>query len=194
MGECKGMKTRRLFAGVKVEATDALRGLVAELKNDLAGERIRWVRPENLHLTVAFFGETAEDEIPRLAAVLAKATEGTPPFEMEIGGLGTFGSPRHPRVVWLGIKSEELVRLYDCVKQELLETGWPPENGEFAPHLTLGRIDRLKDVRRFAEMAGRRREWAAGKQAVKELILFESASGRYMPRASWLLGETKNSE
>lgn len=175
-----------------MEATDRLRALVAGLKRAGAGERIRWTRPENLHLTVEFFGETAEEEIPRLAAALAKAAGKAPAFELEIGGLGTFGSPRRPRVVWLGIESAGLVRLHECVQAALREIGWKPDAREFAPHLTLGRIDRLKEVRRLAEMAERRREWAAEKQAVKELILFESAAGRYVPIGRWELGKIKN--
>ena len=140
------MKARRLFAGVEVEATERLREFAAELKREWAGARIRWTRPENLHLTVEFFGETAEDEIPRLEAALAKAA------------------------------------------------GETPEARAFAPHLTLGRIERLKDVRRFAETVARRREWSAGKQAARELILFESAAGRYVPLARWPLGKPRDPE
>ena len=188
------MKARRLFAGVEVEATERLREFAAELKREWAGERIRWTRPENLHLTVEFFGETAEDEIPRLEAALAKAVGETPAFEMDIGGLGTFGSPRHPRVVWLGVESAGLRALHAAAEAALREAGWTPEVRAFAPHLTLGRIERLKDVRRFAETVARRREWSAGKQAARELILFESAAGRYVPLARWPLGKPRDPE
>lgn len=186
------MEARRLFAGVRVDATEALRELLAELRREWAGERVRWTRPENWHLTVEFFGETPEAEIPRLEAALAKAAGQAPPFGMEIGGLGTFGSPRHPRVVWLGIESAGLRALHAAVEAALREAGWQPEAREFAPHLTLGRIERPQEPRRFAETADRLRGWAAERQAAKELILFESAAGRYVPIGKWELGKIKN--
>ena len=188
------MEARRLFAGVRVDATEALRGLLAELRREWAGERIRWTRPENWHLTVEFFGETPEGKIPELEKALAAAAGEAQAFGMEIAGLGTFGSPRHPRVVWLGIESAGLVRLRECVQAALREAGWQPEAREFAPHLTLGRIERPQEPRRFAETVDRLRGWAAERQAAKELILFESAAGRYVPIGRWELGKIKNEE
>lgn len=181
------METRRLFAGIAVEATDALRKLVAELRQELKGERIRWVRMENLHLTVEFFGETDERRIPELAGALAKAAAEAATFTMRIGGLGCFGGARHPRVLWLGIESEGLSSLHEQVGAALREAGWRPEAREFAPHLTLGRIDRLKNAERFVEVVAGRRERAMEEQAVRELILYESVAGRYVPFGRWTL-------
>ena len=65
------MKTRRLFAGIAVEATEALREVAGALRRELRGERIRWVPPENLHLTLEFFGEIEEGRIAELEAALA---------------------------------------------------------------------------------------------------------------------------
>ncbi len=181
------MNSRRLFAGVKVEATGALREALAELQRELKGERIRWVRLENLHLTVEFFGKTEEEEIPALAGALAKAAGEAKAFAMRLGGLGAFGGAGHPRVLWMGVESEGLFRLHERVKAELREMGWSPEAREFAPHLTLGRIDRLKDADRFNGVVESRRDGAAQEQAAQELILFESAGGRYVPIGRWPL-------
>ena len=167
------MNSRRLFAGVKVAATAALRQRMAELQRELRGERIRWTRLENLHLTVEFFGATDEARIPELAGALAQAAEAAPAFTMKLEGLGTFGGARQPRVLWLGVASAGLQALHGRVAAALREIGWKPESREFAPHLTLGRIARLKDPPRFEETV--QSGWGGGVQDVRELILFESA-------------------
>lgn len=181
------MKTRRLFAGIAVEATEALREVAGALRRELRGERIRWVPPENLHLTLEFFGEIEEGRIPELEAALAKAAAGTREFTMKIGGPGAFGGARHPRVVWLGIDSEGLRELRGRTVAALREAGWEPEPREFAPHLTLGRMEGVRDLRRFRESMERHRGAPAQEQAVKELIFFESVAGRYVPRNRWPL-------
>ena len=182
------MKAKRLFAGIKVEATDALRALAADLQRELGGERIRWVRLANLHLTVEFFGETAEERIPEIERALARAAAATPAFAVELGGLGTFGGTRHPRVLWLGVQSDGLQALHANAAAALREHGWRPESRPYAPHLTLGRIGRLKDVRAVAEAVGRPRPQGISQPPVRELILFESVAGRYVPLGAWPLG------
>jgi RNA 2',3'-cyclic 3'-phosphodiesterase len=180
---------RRLFAGVAVAATAPLRELVAGLRRELAGERIRWTRLENLHLTVEFFGAVAEARIPELTRALAAAAGAAAPFTLELAGLGTFGRPRQPRVLWLGVESAGLRELHGAVGAALRAAGWPPEARAFAPHLTLGRLERRKDPRRFGEIVARAGGAPAGEQAVAELILFESVNGRYVPLGKWELGE-----
>lgn len=168
------MRTRRLFAGVAAEASETLLRTLSDMQEALRGEHIRWVRPENLHLTVDFFGETPDERIPALEEALARAARRTPPFAMAIGGLGTFGGPRHPRVLWAGIESAGLARLHGCVAEELRAAGREPDARAFAPHLTLARIGGLKDARRFGEAVRRFAGWTGPAIAVRELVLFES--------------------
>ena len=182
------MNTRRLFAGVTVAATAEMRRTLADLQRELRGERIRWTRLENLHLTVAFFGATDEARIPELAGALAQAAGAAPAFTMKLEGLGTFGGARQPRVLWLGVAAPGLEKLHEAVAAELHAAGRTPEARPFAPHLTLGRIGRLQNARAFhAALA----ETPAGElpaQAVRELVLYESAAGRYVPLGRWPLG------
>jgi RNA 2',3'-cyclic 3'-phosphodiesterase len=181
------MKTRRLFAGVGVEGTEALEKRVQELQQELKGERIRWVRLDNLHLTLEFFGDVAEDRISGLQAALAKAASGMKAFALKFGNPGFFGGARHPRVLWLGIESEGLAMLHDRVEACLREAGWEPEDRGFSPHLTLGRMDRRKNARPFSGPVEARHEEAVPGQTVKDLVLFESLSGRYVPVGRWPL-------
>ena len=192
VGTCRGMKAKRLFAGVRVEATEALRGLAADLRRELREERIRWDRLEHPHVTVWFFGETAAERIPELMRALQSAAAEVPAFTMAIGGPGVFGSARHPRVVWLEAEAGTgLRRLFAALAARLRETGREPEAREFAPHLTLGRISELRDARRFGEALERRRGIVVQEQRVREGVLFESLAqpggARHVPLAAFPL-------
>ena len=99
---------------------------------------LRWVPPENLHLTLRFLGSTPEDVLAdvrrRLRAVRS------PAFQLALSGLGTFGGSR-PRVVWLGLDrgAEEARRLAEEAERVCVEAGLEPEPRGFRPHLTLAR-------------------------------------------------------
>ncbi len=194
MAEYPDMKARRLFAGVAVAATEDLRRAWTDLRRELQSERIRWTRPENLHLTVEFFGATAEETIPTLANALAAAAGASPAFALRLAGLGTFGGARHPRVLWIGVDSPGLAALHARAADALRAAGRSPEARAFAPHLTLGRIDRLNDPAAFAAALETQRGRFAEEQAVRELILYESASGRYVPIGAWPLQVVSNSD
>lgn len=178
---------RRLFAGVRVAVTAPLMELVAEGRREWHKERIRWVRPENLHLTLYFFGAMEEQRIPEIEPALARAAEGVAAFDLRFTGLGVFGPPRQPRVLWLGVESAELAALHARVEPALAAAGWPPEPRDFAPHLTLGRIGRVRNARRFRAWVTQLADAGISPQRVKELVLFESVSGRYVPLAEWPL-------
>lgn len=179
--------TKRVFAGVAVEASAVLKAWLAELQRELPAERIRWVPPEKFHLTIEFFGEVDEARLPELAEALAAGAQAATAFKLGVGHLGTFGGARHPRVIWLGIESEGLQVLHDRVATALQERGWRPEARKFTPHLTLGRIARIRDLQQFQAAIAPRREAAVEQQAVRELILYETVPGRYVPLGRWPL-------
>lgn len=133
----------RLFVAVEVapEPREAIRRLQGDLKGrDLAG--LRWVRPEGIHLTLKFLGETPATSVPAINAAVEAATRGMSGFRLALGRTGTFGSRRSPRVLWLDITGdvERLRQLQAAVERALTEAGFPPEERRFSPHLTLARV------------------------------------------------------
>ncbi len=176
-------------------ATQELQDLLAELRRDLADEWARWVRPENWHLTVEFFGAVEKGRIGEIVPALAKAAGESRAFDLRIGGLGTFGSRRHPRVLWLGVESAGLHLLHDRVGAALREAGWTPEARVYSPHLTLARFARVKDARRIGEVVERYREAPVHAQRVETLRLYESHGGaggpRYLTAGEWALEELR---
>ena len=133
----------RLFAAVELPA-EARR----EIEDRVAHERGRlpaasWVRAENLHLTLAFFGEVAESALRELTASLAAATAPLAPIAARLAGAGGF-PPRGPvRVVWLGVEPvESLARLAQAIREAAARAGAPADDKPFQSHVTLARCRR----------------------------------------------------
>ena len=102
---------------------------------------LRWVRPDNAHLTLRFIGEVPASRLPAIEEVLARNIAPFSPFQLHTDGLGTFGSAR-TRVLWLGLDGalEPLAALQKTVAEALAEIGIAGERGRFSPHLTLARV------------------------------------------------------
>ena len=106
----------------------------------VAGE-VRWVKPENVHLTLKFLGDVTEDDLVRVAEVLESVCERHEAFEAAPSGFGAFPSARRARILWAGIGggARHLTALAHDVQRSLESVGFDPERRPYAPHLTLGR-------------------------------------------------------
>lgn len=117
---------------------------VAALVNLLEEHRaiLRPARPEGLHVTLRFLGDTTLDEERRAAEACAAAVAGVRAFPLVIGGVGVFPSARRPRVVWIGVRdgATNLMALQWRVEDELLRRGGIVSREHFTPHLTLARV------------------------------------------------------
>ena len=133
----------RLFVAVDLpeDVREALHRLQSDLRQqELSG--LRWVRPEGVHLTLKFLGETPAERVPAIEGALATALLGTEPFRLALGATGTFGGRRGPRVVWLDITGDvqRLQGLQAAVERAMVGVGFAPEERQYSPHLTLARV------------------------------------------------------
>ena len=102
---------------------------------------VRWVSKQNLHLTLRFLGEISPDSLDNLRESAQGAASQCAAFELYAERIGFFGSPRSPRVIWLGLKkSEELQRLASNLETALGKAGFGRADKPFQAHLTLARI------------------------------------------------------
>jgi len=179
----------RLFLGIelaptlKAAAAAASDSVQATIQQTAPRAPIRWVTPENLHITTWFLGEVDDERAKPLHAVLA-APFTTPRFRLRLEGVGTFPPSGRPRVIWIGISqgAESLVSLYDELVHRLPAIGFEAERRAYTPHLTLARV---KEIRAADASAVRR---ALGAQRfsgvdgeVEHLTLFRS---RLSPKGS----------
>lgn len=140
------MRTLRTF--IAIELDEELRHDLGRLQDRLAGQMaprsVRWVRPEGIHLTLKFLGETTADQVEEVKEALAQAVAGVGPFSFSVTGLGCFPNTRQPRVVWVAIQelTGALSHLRDAIEERVAPLGFPTEKRRFSPHLTLGRVQR----------------------------------------------------
>ena len=164
----------RLFValGMTEGVRAALRELVARLEP--AGADLRWVRPQGMHLTLKFIGETPEAKLPLLREALARVRS-PKPVEMEFHGLGYFPNERRPRVFWVGIEaSDNLPALAAEVEAAREPLGFPRESRPFAPHLTLGRFKSADPLERLQQEIARLPATNFGRVETSEFVLFQS--------------------
>jgi 2'-5' RNA ligase len=166
---------KRIFIAVKTDAGADLLKMIASLKDLLGKESIKWVDPANIHLTLAFLGDTEEKRIRILSSLLKDKCSGFGEFDFTLAGTGVFKNFRDPRVIWAGIRSSErLSDLNSEISAGLKETGFNIEERSFKPHLTLGRIRSLKDPDNLKSTLERYRETEFQTIQVREVFLFES--------------------
>ncbi len=110
---------------------------------------VKWVRPENIHLSLKFLGEVDDAREPELRAALQQAagSRSAPPpprpLTLQITGFGVFPDYRRPHVLWAGITPEPgLELLQHAVEQAFTPLGFPTEARAFRPHVTLARAAR----------------------------------------------------
>jgi 2'-5' RNA ligase len=152
------------------------RELIARLKKDCPGAR--WVRPEGIHVTLKFIGNTDEKNFNSICAALAPIRS-EQSVEMEFRGLGFFPNERRPRVLWCGVEaSASLASLAADIGRALEPLGMPRESREFVPHLTLARLqpgkDSPKDVQNLVRAAHEVEKRSFGSARAMEFYLFES--------------------
>ncbi len=108
-------------------------------------DRLKWVVPEGMHITLAFLGDTREEDIDPLADQLAVTLRHFIPFRLTLTESGTFPHANKPRILWVGTYTddEQLPAVKADVDRHLSGAGYTIEKRKFSPHITLGRIKRL---------------------------------------------------
>jgi 2'-5' RNA ligase len=131
----------RLFVALEVPEPPRrdLRRRVDAVRDRLPGAR--WVDLDAVHLTLLFLGETAEADVPALAAGLRQAFAHCPPLDLRLGSGGTFPPGRPARVAWVGVEAPEALQtLQEEITRAAVETlGFEPEERAYHPHVTLAR-------------------------------------------------------
>lgn len=186
--------TTRTF--IALELPDSVRNTLRRRIERLARmiPEIHWVDPAGLHVTLAFLGEL--DDAHLAAATQAAATVASiyAPFSLRLAGIGTFGSARSPRVIWVGLAGEkkQLLAVQAALADDLALRGFPREERPFSPHLTLARIKRPLTDDALATLARAQHEpppdatWRAEAIAVMKSELLRPAA-RYTALSRWPL-------
>jgi 2'-5' RNA ligase len=163
----------RLFFAIALP--DSARDAVGEALRGIRGasEGVSWTRRANLHVTLRFLGEVAEERVDELAAAVGPWVRRLPPPELRLVGGGAIPDNRHPKVLTVGVEGD-LGGLVGAMEGAIQRLGFPAEDRPWLPHLTVGRVrmgrqDRtLSALRELGEIARFRPDG---------VVLYESRQG-----------------
>jgi len=169
---------------IAVDITDDMRSAVEKLQERLKGAEadVKWVAPQNMHLTLKFLGDTPEEKEPDLKAVLDRVAGNYRAFDISLFKLGAFPKLDLPKVVWVGIDNncgliEEIAGKIDT---ECEKAGFLKETRAFSAHLTIGRVTSLKNKDKLKQMLLDLSVPALSSR-ITEIVLYKSVLTRQGP-------------
>ena len=124
---------------IAIEIPEKIRGAIVSAIDGLkkSGADVKWVSPENIHITLQFLGDTVETHIPLVKEALNKILLTYSPFYIKITGVGCFPDTRRPRVIWVGTEeSQPVINLHRDIAKGMAGLGYREEERNFTPHLT----------------------------------------------------------
>jgi len=141
----------RSFIAIEIpsDIQSELRKALNHFKN-LTG-KISWAKPEGIHITLKFLGDIQEALIEALQDKLERLAADYQAFPLVLTGIGAFPNTTYPRVIWVGIQdaSGSLIKMQQRLEKDLQPLGFDPEERDFSPHLTLGRVKSLQSKGEF---------------------------------------------
>ena len=165
-------------AFIAVEINDVIRAGLTDIQNSLkeANGHVSWVLPQNIHCTLVFLGDIFQPVVGSVSDALSQAVTGVKPFEIEIQGLGFFGSTRSPRIIWAGVAGEvtPLVKLQSGLVAAVLAAGLKPDEKPFNPHLTIGRVRSNRNAADLVRVLEENKNKSFGKISVRQVVLMQS--------------------
>jgi 2'-5' RNA ligase len=164
----------RLFVALEIPyaVRENLATLLASMRT--ITKEPRWVRAENLHVTLKFLGEVAESKVDAVRSELGEIRSDQP-VALEFCGLGFFPDEKHPRVFWAGMEAPpNLKTLAWDIEGAMENLGFAREKREFSPHLTLARFERPRLPEALRKLISDNQQRGFGSLRTNEFHLIQS--------------------
>ena len=167
---------KRLFVGVKISSDlkEDFEPVLKKLKISAEKARIevKWIQPQNFHITLLFLGNLEAERIPVIQNELQTVSKTWQPMTLKVHNMGAFPNEYHARVLWFGVqKKVELVGLQQDLASVFFNKGFSKDEYEFSPHITVGRIRKTRSTRDLISPFVRKE---FGNFLIDRLVLFES--------------------
>ena len=155
---------------------------------------VRWVKVENIHLTLVFMGNVPEERLEPIGEQVADICREHGPFRVALKGIGLFSGRRNPRVLWAGLQGdiERMALFRDNLQMKLEPFGIRPEHRRFKPHLTMGRFRKgARSSKHLDDMLTKYESLHSPDCELVEFVLFRSdlrpGGARYTRMRAWPL-------
>lgn len=177
--------TEKIRSFIAIPLPESVKSHIRTIQDNIrsTGLKMRWVKPENIHLTLKFLGDIPRTDVDAVAGAMDRAAGTISPLSLGAKGIGVFPNIKRPRVLWAGLNGEthELIRLQQNLEQKLEQSlvplGFKKENRSFKAHLTIARIKQAKhriypkDLVQVIEKNG---NFESESFTVNEIILYQS--------------------
>ncbi|MCF6149559.1 MAG: RNA 2',3'-cyclic phosphodiesterase [Candidatus Kuenenia sp.] len=173
----------RLF--IAIEITDTIRKNLSIFQNDLkkTSADIKWVAPENLHITLKFIGATDDDKIGNIITVINQSVVNIKPFDLCYMGAGVFPAGKNPRVIFAKAVDSNgvLTTIYEKLNSQLSVMGITYDERKFEAHVTVGRVKTRKNINNLMDCINSYRDFTFGNENIDHLVLMKSDLSREGP-------------
>lgn len=133
---------------------EAIEQQTSRLRKTLGDEIVRWVAPQNLHLTLKFLGNVPNPHLDFIKQALTQCADSHSAFDLQVSGLGYFPNLKRIRSIWVGVHVPvELASLQKSIENGAERLGYEKELRAFSPHLTLGRVRQTIDPKRLQSIS-----------------------------------------
>jgi len=169
----------RCFIAIDIgkEIRSALGGLQRQLQDgvDVKKGDVKWVNPDNIHLTLKFLGEIKDEKVVEVCNIVKDVAGRNKSFELDIESVGHFGG-KSPKVLWVGTGrgEENLLELQEDIEKSLALVGWPQETREFSGHLTLCRVRNPKAGIKLAQVSEDYKDFKLGTMSADSVSVYQS--------------------
>ncbi len=164
----------RLFIAIDLhsELREKITNLIQKLK--ATGADVKWVEPENLHITLKFLGDVEEERIDEIREIVRSSLSNQKAFDIEIDGMGFFENEKYLRVIWIGLSKgkERVMELMDILNRALNHIRH--ERLKSAAHITIGRVRSGKNKQALLDAIKKLSTLDIGSQIVKEIAIKQS--------------------
>ena len=163
----------RAFIAADIVPGDALVTVLHDLARSRADLKV--VKPELLHVTLKFLGDTEENLADELLARVENAAKNIEPFAIRLRGMGAFPSMSNIRVVWVGIEDGRLLgEIASRLDSSLVDLGFEKDRKGFVPHLTIARARSGRNMANVQEILRQNAASDYGEYSIDRILLKKS--------------------
>jgi RNA 2',3'-cyclic 3'-phosphodiesterase len=167
----------RVFCAVEISREVTRRALehISQLQSTQTKAQVTWNREGKFHLTLKFLGHIPLGQVADVTRACEIATNNFRKFEISISGAGAFPKHGPPRVLWIGVDDAEgkLADLQRRLDDACSKFGFPKEERDFHPHLTIARLRSPQGAKELAQLH-RELGFLSIKIDISELLVFRS--------------------
>lgn len=143
----------RLFIALNIQQSikEYLTKIIDDFKSK--GGKIKWVEPDNMHLTLKFLGNTEYSLVEGIKSQLDNLTADSTQIISDLSRIGGFPNLRAPKVLWVDLEKnrDQIIELAKSIDTSLSEIGFATDNKPFKPHLTLGRVKKDDNLEQLTD-------------------------------------------